>query len=236
MTGTDVPTNGRPQRGGRSALQAVRRCSEGGRRSVVTAHMAITFRRTLAAAAVALASSPALAQPVPSRSAPAAVPAASRASSIDPAMLAGLRWRSVGPTRGGRVTTVTGVASEPFTFYFGGVGGGVWKTEDAGTTWRNLTDAYFTEGSVGAVEVAPSDARVVYVGTGSDAIRSNVSTGRGVYRSADAGRTWAFAGLRGVGQIGGVRVDPRDANVAVGDRGAGGDHRRVVARHVGDQQ
>lgn len=136
------------------------------------------------------------------------------AATVDPALLAGMRWRFIGPTRGGRVTTVTGVPSEPFTFYFGGVGGGVWKTEDAGTTWRNLTDPFFTEGSIGAVEVASSDPRVMYVGTGSDGIRSNVSTGRGVYRSSDAGRTWTFAGLRGVGQIGGVRVDPRDANVA----------------------
>ena len=133
---------------------------------------------------------------------------------VDPALLAGLRWRFIGPTRGGRVTTVTGVPSEPHTFYFGGVGGGVWKTDDAGTSWRNLTDPFLTEGSIGAVEVAVSDPRVVYVGTGSDAIRSNVSTGRGVYRSSDAGRSWTFAGLRHVGQIGGVRVDPRDANVA----------------------
>ena len=164
------------------------------------------FRFSIVSLAAAALAAPAVRAQTPRRTAPNAV--------VDPALLAGLRWRFIGPTRGGRVTTVTGVPSEPFTFYFGGVGGGVWKTEDAGTTWRNLTDAFFTEGSVGAVEVAPSDARVVYVGTGSDAIRSNVSTGRGVYRSADAGRTWMFAGLRGAGQIGGVRVDPRDANVA----------------------
>ncbi|HEY0780645.1 MAG TPA: hypothetical protein VGD56_21995 [Gemmatirosa sp.] len=172
--------------------------------------MPVSCCRTAAVAIVAaLVPFSIFAQPAP------AAPAATASDrGIDPALLAGLRWRSIGPTRGGRVTTVTGVPSEPFTFYLGGVGGGVWKTEDAGTTWRNLTDAFLTEGSVGAVEVAPSDPHVVYVGTGSDAIRSNVSTGRGVYRSGDAGRTWTFVGLRGVGQIGGVRVDPRDANVA----------------------
>ncbi len=182
------------------------------------AHRSLRVRRSVTAlAAVGATAFASGLVPAASRaqSSSAAQPSpASNAAAIDPALLAGLRWRSIGPTRGGRVTTVTGVPSEPYTFYFGGVGGGVWKTEDAGTTWRNLTDAYFTEGSVGAVEVAPSDPRVVYVGTGSDAIRSNVSTGRGVYRSADAGRTWTFAGLRDVGQIGGVRVDPRDANVA----------------------
>ncbi|MBV9881170.1 MAG: hypothetical protein JO180_11775, partial [Gemmatirosa sp.] len=133
---------------------------------------------------------------------------------VDPALYAGLRYRMIGPGRGGRVTTVTGVAGQPHTFYLGATGGGVWKTDDAGANWRNVSDGYFREGSIGAVEVAPSDSNVVYVGTGSDGIRSNVSTGRGVYRSPDGGRTWTFVGLRDVGQIGGIRVDPRDANVA----------------------
>jgi photosystem II stability/assembly factor-like uncharacterized protein len=120
----------------------------------------------------------------------------------------------VGPSRGGRVTAITGVPSQPHTFYFGATGGGVWKTEDAGANWRNVSDGFIAEGSIGAVEVAASDPNVVYVGTGSDGLRSNVSPGRGVYRSGDAGRTWAHAGLPNAGQIGAVRADPRDANVA----------------------
>jgi photosystem II stability/assembly factor-like uncharacterized protein len=141
-------------------------------------------------------------------------PAPAAAPVVSPALLAGLTWRSIGPARGGRVTAVTGVASQPHTFYFGATGGGVWKTENAGQTWRNVSDGFLREGSIGAVEVAPSDPNVVYVGTGSDGLRSNVSPGRGVYRSADAGRTWAHVGLPAAGQIGAVRVDPRDPNTA----------------------
>ncbi len=134
------------------------------------------------------------------------------AGGVDPALYQGLHFRNVGPSRGGRVTTVAGDPSRPGTFYFGSTGGGVWKSEDYGGTWRNVTDPYFATGSMGAVSVAPSDPDVVYAGTGSDAIRSNVSIGRGIYRSTDAGRTWRFLGLADVGQIGAVEIDPRDAN------------------------
>ncbi len=137
-----------------------------------------------------------------------------RTPPVDPAMFAALRYRMIGPARGGRVTAVTGVPSQPFTFYMGATGGGVWKTDDAGANWRNVSDRFFGEGSIGAIDVAASDPNVVYVGTGSDGMRSNVSTGRGVYRSGDAGRTWTFVGLRDAGLIGAIRVDPRDANVA----------------------
>src|SRR5436190_20322663 len=103
-----------------------------------------------------------------------------------------MRYRMVGPERGGRVTAVTGVPSEPHTFYMGSTGGGVWKTTDAGHSWQNISDAYFSVGSMGAIEVALSNPNIVYAGTGSSKIRSNVSIGRGIYKSTDAGRTWTF--------------------------------------------
>ncbi|HKP73913.1 MAG TPA: hypothetical protein VJT67_00160, partial [Longimicrobiaceae bacterium] len=137
----------------------------------------------------------------------AAQPAAAQ---VDSSLFAGLRYRMIGPSRGGRVTTVTGVPSEPFTFYQGSTGGGVWKTTNAGESWVNVSDPFFTEASMGSVEVSLSDPSVVWAGTGSDGIRSNVSTGRGVYRSLDAGKTWTWAGLRAAGQIGAVRIHPAD--------------------------
>ena len=133
---------------------------------------------------------------------------AARAVTYNPASWAALKYRSIGPERGGRVTAVTGVPSEPNTFYFGSTGGGVWKTTDAGHTWVNLTDGQIPLGSMGAVEVSLSNPNVIYVGTGSSKIRSNVSIGRGVYKSTDAGRTWKFSGLRDAGQIATIRVDP----------------------------
>ncbi len=133
---------------------------------------------------------------------------AARAVTYTPASWAALKYRSIGPERGGRVTAVTGVPSEPNTFYFGSTGGGVWKTTDAGHTWVNLTDGQIPLGSMGAVEVSLSNPNVIYVGTGSSKIRSNVSIGRGVYKSTDAGRTWKFSGLRDAGQIATIRVDP----------------------------
>ncbi len=135
-------------------------------------------------------------------------------SGVDPALFKGLHYRMVGPNRGGRVTAVTGVPSEPATFYMGVASGGVWKTNDAGQNWFPISDGKIPVGSIGAIEVAPSDPTIVYVGTGSDDIRSNVSIGRGVYRSIDGGQTWSFAGLRDVGQIGAVRVHPTNPDVA----------------------
>jgi photosystem II stability/assembly factor-like uncharacterized protein len=126
----------------------------------------------------------------------------------DSAYLDALEYRMIGPSRGGRVTAVTGVPSEPRTFYMGAASGGVFKTTDAGATWLPIADEFFAVGSVGSIEVAPSNANIVYVGTGSESIRSNVSIGRGVYRSDDAGKTWRFVGLPGAGQIGSVRVHP----------------------------
>lgn len=125
-----------------------------------------------------------------------------------------LRYRMVGPSRGGRVTTVMGVPSEPRTFYMGVASGGLWKTTDAGSTWVPISDGKIPLGSMGSVDVSLSNPNIIYVGTGSDDIRSNVSTGRGVYKSTDAGATWSFAGLRDAGQIGGVRIDPTNPDIA----------------------
>ena len=131
----------------------------------------------------------------------------------DPALFKGLRYRMVGPNRGGRVTAVTGVASQPATFYMGVASGGVWKTTDAGQNWLPISDGKIPVGSIGNIEVSQSDPDVVYVGTGSDGVRSNVSIGRGVYRSTDAGQTWTFVGLRDVGQIGAMRVHPSNPDI-----------------------
>ena len=100
---------------------------------------------------------------------------------VPPGGFQALQSRMIGPTRGGRVTAVAGVPSEPNVFYMGASGGGVWKTDDYGITWRPISDGYFETGSIGAIRVADSDPNIVYVGTGSDAIRSNVIQGRGVY-------------------------------------------------------
>ena len=131
-------------------------------------------------------------------------------ATVDQAHLEALQFRNIGPYRGGRVTAVTGVPGDLHTFYMGSTGGGVWKTTDAGLRWANVSDEELEAGSVGAVAVAPSDANVVYVGTGSACPRGNVSPGIGVYRSTDAGDTWRHVGLREAGQIGRIHVHPRD--------------------------
>ena len=124
-----------------------------------------------------------------------------------------LRWRSIGPHRGGRSTAATGVRTQPNVFYMGASGGGVWKTENYGDTWFPVTDGQISTGSIGAIDVSDSNPNVVYVGTGSEAIRSNVILGRGVYKSADAGKTWQLAGLKDVGQIGQIKVHPKNPDI-----------------------
>jgi photosystem II stability/assembly factor-like uncharacterized protein len=127
-------------------------------------------------------------------------------------MLAGLSWRDVGPLRGGRTYGVAGHANQPDTFYMGSVGGGVWKTENAGRTWFPISDEGIPIGSIGAIAVAPSNANVVYVGTGEPDIRSQHSYGIGVFKSVDAGKTWSHIGLESTSQIGKIVVDPANAN------------------------
>jgi photosystem II stability/assembly factor-like uncharacterized protein len=125
-----------------------------------------------------------------------------------------LRWRSVGPHRGGRSTAAAGVRTQPGVFYMGATGGGVWKTENFGITWVPISDGQMATGSIGAIDVSDSNPNVVYAGTGSEAIRSNVILGRGVYKSIDAGKTWQFAGLKDVGQIGQIKVHPKNPDIA----------------------
>jgi photosystem II stability/assembly factor-like uncharacterized protein len=127
-------------------------------------------------------------------------------------LLSGLKWRDVGPLRGGRTYGVAGHADQPDTFYFGSVGGGVWKTENSGRTWNPISDEGIPIGSIGAIAVAPSNANVVYVGTGEPDIRSQHSYGIGVYKSTDAGKTWSHIGLEATRQIGKIVVDPANAN------------------------
>src|SRR5215467_11132838 len=134
-------------------------------------------------------------------------------TNVDPSFFNGLRYRLVGPSRGGRVTTVTGVPSQPKTFYMGVASGGLFRTTDGGTTWAPLTDGKVPLGSTGSVAVADSDPNIIYLGTGSDDVRSNVSTGRGIYKSTDGGQTWKFIGLYNAGQIGAVRIHPTNPNI-----------------------
>src|SRR3982074_1484955 len=132
---------------------------------------------------------------------------------VDPAFFNGLRYRLVGPSRGGRVTTVTGVPSQPKTFYLGVASGGLFRTTDGGASWLPITDGKVPLGSTGCVAVADSDPNVIYLGTGSDGVRSNVSTGRGIYRTIDGGQTWKLIGLYNAGQIGSVRIHPTNPNI-----------------------
>ena len=123
------------------------------------------------------------------------------------------QYRSVGPDRGGRVTAVAGSKAQDGLFYLGATGGGVWRTTDYGTTWQNVSDGFFETPSIGAISIAQNDANIVYVGTGSDGIRSNVILGKGVYKSQDGGITWQHVGLRNAGQIGEIAIHPDNYNI-----------------------
>ena len=125
-----------------------------------------------------------------------------------------LLWRNIGPMRGGRSVTATGIVQNQLTYYMGTTGGGVWKTEDAGQSWNNISDGFFKTGSVGAVAVAESDQNVVYVGMGEHAPRGVMSSyGDGVYKSTDAGKTWKHMGLELTRQISWIRIDPTNADI-----------------------
>jgi photosystem II stability/assembly factor-like uncharacterized protein len=126
-------------------------------------------------------------------------------------MFAEMRWRSIGPLRGGRTRACAGVPGQPNVFYIGAVNGGVWKTNDYGRTWTPIFDDQPT-GSIGAIAVAPSDTNIIYVGSGEGLQRPDLSVGDGIYKSTDAGKTWMHLGLRDGQQIPQIAVDPRDPN------------------------
>ena len=152
------------------------------------------------------------------------VPAA--AAAYDSSVFRALQWRNAGPFRGGRANAITGVTTQPFVYYAGYTGGGVWKTDDAGLSWRNISDGFFRTSSIGAIAVAESDPNVIYVGTGEHAVRGQSSSfGDGVYKSTDAGKTWTHIGLEKTKQISNIRVHPRNADLvyvaAQGERWVG---------------
>jgi len=139
--------------------------------------------------------------------------ASTSAPSIRESLLNSLDWRLIGPHRGGRVVAVAGDPNEKLTFYFGACAGGVWKTIDAGITWRNVSDGYFGTAAIGALAVSPSDPNVIYAGTGEASIRGNVVHGDGVYKSEDAGRTWRNIGLNDSRHIGKIQIHPQNPDI-----------------------
>src|SRR5580658_2391223 len=138
----------------------------------------------------------------------------SLAQTFDTNMWRPLRWRLIGPQRGGRVLAVAGVAGDPDDYYFGAVAGGVWKTTNGGENWTPLTDTTDIR-SIGAIAVAPSDPNVIYVGTGESCMRGDISDGDGMWKSTDAGKTWKHIHLEDTRHIARIAVDPNNADVVL---------------------
>ena len=143
----------------------------------------------------------------------ASVAAAASEGGFDPSLLSELKWRCIGPFRGGRSLTASGSAQRPLEYYFGAVGGGLWKTTDGGMNWGPVTDGKIRTSSVGAVAVAPSSPDILYIGMGESQLRGNVMQGDGVYRSSDAGRTWTHLGLPDTHAIARIRVHPTNPDI-----------------------
>ena len=166
--------------------------------------MGFRVNRTLAAA---------LALTLVALTSPFDQPTLAQGQAVDPALLNAYRWRSIGPDRGGRSIAVSGVKGRPREAYFGAVGGGLWKTTDAGNNWAPVTDGQITSSSVGAVAVSDSNPDIVYIGMGENCIRGNIMPGDGVYKSADAGKTWAHVGFRDVDAISKIRIHPTNPDI-----------------------
>ena len=133
---------------------------------------------------------------------------------VNDSLFNGLKWRNIGPFRAGRSLAVAGHADQPLIYYFGAVGGGVWKTIDAGANWFPISDSTFHSSSVGAISVAPSDPNVLYVGMGEADMRSNISYGDGVYKSTDAGKSWKHVGLLKADAIANIEIHPTNPDIA----------------------
>jgi photosystem II stability/assembly factor-like uncharacterized protein len=164
----------------------------------------------------------------------AAPPARAQTVTVSPSLYQSLRWRFIGPLRGGRTVALDGIAGQPNVFYIGAVNGGVWKTQDAGRTWTPIFDREPT-GSIGAIAVAPSDPRVVYAGSGEGLQRPDLAVGDGIYKSVDGGATWTHLGLRDGRQIASMAVDPTNPNrlfVAVLGHPYGPNEQRGVYRSL----
>jgi photosystem II stability/assembly factor-like uncharacterized protein len=189
----------------------------------------IALAVSLALAAVPLRAQPPAGPPPATPVMPQALPAM---PAFDTTFYRAMSWRNVGPWRGGRSVAVAGVPAQPLVYFAGYTGGGLWRTDDAGHSWRNISDGYFRTSSIGAIAVAPSDANVIWVGSGEHPIRGQSSTyGDGVYRSTDQGRTWSHVGLAPTRQISAVRVHPSNPDLAYvaaqGDRWKGTPERGV---------
>ena len=169
----------------------------------------LTVTTLIAAAATGAA----LLRPAPLAAQDGGATASNGATAFSDDLFGSVRYRYVGPSRGGRVTAVAGHVDQASTFYMGATGGGVWKTTDYGHSWHNISDDYFGTGSIGAIRVADSDPNIVYVSTGSDGLRSNVIIGDGVYKSTDAGATWEHIGLEATGNSGAILIHPDDPDL-----------------------
>ncbi len=135
------------------------------------------------------------------------------AANYDSSVFNSLKWRNIGPNRGGRSLTSTGVPSRPLEYYFGAVGGGLWKTVDGGTSWKPVTDGQLGSSSVGAVAVSESNPDIVFIGMGETELRGNIMQGDGVYKSTDAGKTWHKTGLENTQAIARIRIDPNNPDI-----------------------
>ena len=140
------------------------------------------------------------------------VNAQKNATKVSNEYFSAVEWRNIGPFRGGRSAAVTGVSNKANLFYMGATGGGVWKTTDAGNTWQNISDGFFG-GSVGSVAVSKSDNNVIYVGMGEKTVRGNVSSGNGIWKSENAGKTWKHVGLKNSRHIPRIRIHPKNPNI-----------------------
>src|SRR3712207_818809 len=134
-------------------------------------------------------------------------------AAAEPSLLSSLRWRSIGPDRGGRSIAVSGVKGRPREAYFGAVGGGLWKTTDGGENWLPVTDGHINSSSVGAVAVSESNPDVIYIGMGESCIRGNIMPGDGVYKSTDAGKTWQHIGFSESHAISRIRIHPSNPDI-----------------------